>query len=170
MSAVARPLRLSRWVGAPLLAALSASLLLAAPIRLMGLPLPEPVTLMVPAFAWAMIRPALVPAFALLGGGLLLDGLWGAPTGLWSLALLAAYLPVLAFRNILAGQSQWVLWVCYGLACLLAQTTGWLIVLWTGASAPSLAASGLQWLATVLLFPFASQLIDVFRDADVRFR
>lgn len=170
MSAVARPLRVARWVGAPLAIALLASLLLAAPIRLAGLPLPEPVTLMVPAFAWALIRPALSPAAALLVGGLALEVLWGAPTGLWSLSLLAAYLPVLAFRNVLAGQSQVVLWVWFGLACLLAQATGWLATLWLSGAAPSLAASGLQWLATVLLFPLASFLVEHFRDADVRFR
>ncbi|MFM8941240.1 MAG: hypothetical protein ACKOEY_14860, partial [Phenylobacterium sp.] len=105
-----------------------------------------------------------------LVGGLALEVLWGAPTGLWSLSLLAAYLPVLAFRNILAGQSQVVLWAWYGLACLLAQATGWLATLWLSGAAPSLAASGLQWLATVLLFPLASFLVEHFRDADVRFR
>lgn len=170
MSAVARPLRISRWVGLPLLGALLASLLLAAPIRLLGLPLPEPVTLMAPAFAWAMIRPAASPAFALLLGGLALDALWGGPTGLWPVALLAAYLPVLALRNILAGQSRLVLAAWYALACLLAQAVGWLVTGWISGTPPALAAAGLQWLATVLLFPVAAQLIDGFRDADVRFR
>ena len=170
MTAIAQPLRISRWVGGPLLAALAASLLLAAPIRLLGLPLPEPVTLMVPAFAWAMIRPAAAPAFALLLGGLALEGLWGAPAGLWAISLLAAYLPILVLRNILAAQSPVVLWAWYGLACLLAQLVGWLISAWIAGAPPSLAAAGLQWLATVLLFPLAALLIERFRDADVRFR
>jgi rod shape-determining protein MreD len=170
MSAVARPLRVVRWVGLPLLVALLASLLLAAPIRVLGLPLPEPVFLMVPAFAWAMIRPAAAPAFALLAGGLVLDGLWGAPTGLWSISLLSAYLPVLALRNTLAGQSPVVLAVWYALACLLAQAVGWALAGWIAGAPPSLAAAGLQWLATVLLFPFAEPMIERFRDADVRFR
>ncbi len=170
MTAVARPLRVSRWVGGPLVAALAVSLLLAAPIRLVGLPLPEPVTLMVPAFAWAMIRPAASPALALLLGGLVLDAIWGAPAGLWAISLLAAYLPILALRNILAGQSPVVLWFWYGLACLLAQSVGWLITAWISGAPPSLVAAGLQWLATVLLFPVAALLIEHFRDADVRFR
>lgn len=170
MSAVARPLRISRWVGIPLLAALLASLVLAAPIRIFGLPLPEPVTLMAPAFAWAMSRPAASPAFALLLGGLALDALWGGPTGLWPVALLAAYLPVLALRNILAGQSPVVLAAWYALACLLAQAVGWLIASRAAGTPPSLAAAGLQWLATFLLFPIAASLIEWFHDADVRFR
>ena len=170
MTAIAQPLRISRWVGGPLLVALAASLLLAAPIRLLGLPLPEPVTLMVPAFAWAMIRPAASPAFALLLGGLVLEGLWGAPAGLWAISLLAAYLPILALRNMLAGQSPVVLWAWYGSACLLAQLVGWWITAWITGAPPSLVAAGLQWLATVLLFPLAALLIERFRDADVRFR
>jgi rod shape-determining protein MreD len=115
-------------------------------------------------------RPAASPALALLLGGLVLDGLWGAPAGLWAISLLATYLPLLALRNILAGQSPVVLWVWYGLACLLAQSVGWLITAWISGAPPSLAAAGLQWLATVLLFPVAALLIEHFRDADVRFR
>jgi rod shape-determining protein MreD len=170
MTAVARPLRISRWVGAPLLACLALSLVLATPIRVLGLPLPEPVTLMAPAFAWGVIRPALAPAFALLLGGLALEALWGAPTGLWAMSLLAGYLPVLALRNVLAGQSNVVLWAWYGVTCLIAQGVGWLIAAGVTGSRPALVATGLQWLSTVLLFPFAAWLIARFRDADVRFR
>jgi rod shape-determining protein MreD len=37
-------------------------------------------------------------------------------------------------------------------------------------SMPSLIPVGWQFLATVILFPFAYRLIDMFEDADVRFR
>jgi rod shape-determining protein MreD len=47
---------------------------------------------------------------------------------------------------------------------------GWAITALASGTPPSLAAAGLQWLATVLLFPVAGQLIERFRDADVRFR
>jgi rod shape-determining protein MreD len=63
-----------------------------------------------------------------------------------------------------------VLWAWFGLACLLAQAVGWAITALVSGTPPSLAAAGLQWLATVLLFPVAGQLIERFRDADVRFR
>lgn len=56
------------------------------------------------------------------------------------------------------------------LACLLAQAVGWLVAARIAGTPPSLAAAGLQWLATVLLFPIAAALIERFRDADVRFR
>lgn len=170
MTAVARPLRISRWIGGPLLAGLALSLVLATPIHVLGLPLPEPVTLMVPAFAWGVIRPALAPAFALLLGGLALDVLWGAPSGLWAISLLAGYLPVLAIRNVLAGQSNLVLGAWYAVTCLVAQCVGWLITAAVTGSPPALAATALQWLSTVLLFPFTVWLIARFRDADVRFR
>ena len=55
-------------------------------------------------------------------------------------------------------------------ACGLAGTVGWLIAAAVTGSPPALAATGLQWLSTVLLFPFAVWLISRFRDADVRFR
>jgi rod shape-determining protein MreD len=35
---------------------------------------------------------------------------------------------------------------------------------------PSLVSASWQYLATIVLFPFAHRLIDLFEDADVRFR
>jgi rod shape-determining protein MreD len=37
-------------------------------------------------------------------------------------------------------------------------------------NAPSLVSLAWQFLATVILYPFADRLIDRFEDADVRFR
>jgi rod shape-determining protein MreD len=51
----------ARWLGVPgLLAVLAATIVFAAPIRIFGLQLPEPVFAMVPAFAWAA-DPAVDP-------------------------------------------------------------------------------------------------------------
>ena len=58
----------------------------------------------------------------------------------------------------------------YAVSCLVAQGVGWLIAAAVTESPPALAATALQWLSTVLLFPFAVWLIARFRDADIRFR
>ena len=87
----ARPLHPGRWLGVPALMCVLATIVFAAPIRIYGLQLPEPVFAMVPAFAWALIRPSILAPFALLTLGLFLDIFWGGPSGLWALSLLVAY-------------------------------------------------------------------------------
>jgi len=167
---VARQLNPVRWLGGPMLLCALASLLLTAPIRVGGLQLPEPVFALVPAFAWAMIRPSVLPPFALLLLGLYMDVLWGGPTGLWPACLLAAYAPVLMLRNILAGQGFIIMWAWYAAACALAFGFGtYLLVLDSGAM-PSLVAVGWQFLVTAALYPLAHTLIERYEDADVRFR
>ena len=153
-----------------MLTALLGNLLLLMPFRVFGLQLPEPVFAMVPAFAWAVIRPSILAPFALLIMGVVMDIMWGSAIGLWSLALLLAYGAVLSARSILAGQSRLVMWVWYAVACGIAEGAGYLFVQLDSQSTPSPWAVGWQLLATILLSPCAERLVDPFEDADVRFR
>lgn len=166
----ARPLNPLIWLGAPTLACMVASFLFALPIRLFGLQPPEPVFAMVPAFAWAVIRPSILPPFFLLALGLYLDILWGGPAGLWPACLLAAYAPVLMARSILSGQSYLVMWAWYAASCVVAFGAGFVFMTLDSGAAPSLVAVGWQLLVTAALFPLAHRLIERYEDADVRFR
>ena len=167
---VARQLNPLRWLGGPLLLCVVATLVLATPIRVFGLALPEPVFGLVPAFAWAMIRPSILPPFALLLLGLYMDVLWGGPTGLWPACLLVAYAPVLVLRNVLAGQGFIIMWAWYAAACALAFGFGIYLLMLDSGEVPNLIAVGWQFLVTAALYPFAHTLIERYEDADVRFR
>lgn len=169
MSAV-RSLEPWRWLGVPLLQALGATILFAIPLRLWGLQLPEPVFPMAAVFAWAVIRPSVLAPFATVLMGLALDILWGGAIGLWALVLLIAYALVLGGRSMTAGQSRGALWVWYGVVTAVAMGVGFLIVSVRDHAMPSLIALAWQYLATIVLYPFAHRLIDMFEDADVRFR
>jgi rod shape-determining protein MreD len=166
----ARPLNPTVWLGLPMAACVAATVLFSAPIRVWGLQLPEPVFAMVPAFAWALIRPSILAPFAILLLGLFLDVFWGGPTGLWGLSLLLGYAVVLLFRNMMTGQSQPILWGWFGAITALSMAAGYLFTMLDSLVMPSLLAVFWQFLATALLFPFAYHLIDRFEDADVRFR
>jgi rod shape-determining protein MreD len=170
MSGGARPLAPWRWLGAPMVAALAASLLFAVPIRIFGVSLPEPVFAMPVAFAWAVIRPSMLAPICVALMGLYLDLLWGSPIGFWAVCLLLAYGIVLGGRMMLAGQNQLMMWVWYGAATGLAIGAGYLFTMLDTQNSPSAASVGWQYLATVVLYPFADRLIDRFEDADVRFR
>ena len=166
----ARPLHPGRWLGAPLLISVLATVVFAAPIRIYGLQLPEPVFAMVPAFAWALIRPSILAPFALLFLGLFLDVFWGGATGLWGLSLLVAYATALAGRNMMTGQSRPIMWAWFSGVTGVAMIAGFLFTMLDSLAMPSLLAVFWQFLVTVLMFPFAHRLIDRFEDADVRFR
>jgi len=159
-----------RWLGVPLVQVLIVTVLFGIPLRIWGLQLPEPLFAMPVVFAWAVIRPSVLAPFGILIMGLFLDIFWGGAMGLWALCFLIAYGVLLAGRSMMAGQSKTILWVWYGIVAGIAQLSGYLFIMLDSKSMPSLASVGWQYLATVVLFPFAYRLIDMFEDADVRFR
>jgi rod shape-determining protein MreD len=169
LSAV-RSLEPWRWLGVPMLQALGVTVLFGIPIRLWGLQLPEPVFPMAAVFAWAIIRPSVLAPVAILMMGLFLDIFWGGPLGLWALVLLVAYGLTLGGRSMTAGQSRGALWVWYAVVTAVALAVGFLIVSVKARAMPSLFAMAWQYLATIVLYPFTHRLIDMFEDADVRFR
>ena len=166
----ARTLDPWRWLGVPLLQALAATVLLGIPIRLWGVQLPEPVFPMPVVFAWAVIRPSVLAPLGILIMGLFLDVFWGGAMGLWPLGLLLAYGVLLAGRNMMAGQSRVILWIWYGVVTGVTLMFGYLLVMMRDKTMASLVSVGWQYLATIILFPFAYRLIEMFEDADVRFR
>ena len=166
----ARPLNPWIWVGIPALQCLGWTMVFGIPLRVFSLQLPEPVFCMVPAFAWAVIRPSIIAPFAILAMGLALDLIWGSATGLWALSMLVAYGVVLLARNMLVGQSRAMMWAWFIAACAVAMLAGFLFTRLEAKSSPSMIAMLWQFLATILLYPFAHRLIDRFEDADVRFR
>ena len=166
----AKPLNPLSWLGLPVLACVGATILFAAPVRVLGFPLPEPVFGLIPAFAWAVIRPSILAPLALVALGVFTDLYWGSPTGLWGLSLLVAYAAVLSVRRFMLGQSWVVSWIWFSVAAALAMGAGFFLTLLSSLAVPSLIAVFWQFLATSALYPFADRLIQRFEDADVRFR
>ncbi|WP_374576055.1 hypothetical protein [Phenylobacterium sp.] len=166
----AQPLTPLRWLGVPMLQCLAVTILLAIPLRMFGLRLPEPVAPMVATFAWAVIRPSIMAPIAVLFMGLFLDVFWGGPLGLWALALLTGYGVVLVTRSMMAGQSQPMMWAWYAVTCLIAVGAAYLFSMVQAHQAPNIVSVGWQLLATIVLYPFTHRLIERFEDADVRFR
>ena len=170
MSLTAARLDPFRWLGLPMLACIVAALLLAAPVRVFGLRLPEPVWAMVPAFAWAVIRPSFLAPFAVLVMGLFYDAFWGGPLGLWVLSLMLVYAGVVLARSILVGQSKLIMWLWYAGMTAVAMGAGYLFCMIATATAPNPMSVLWQYLVTAALYPLADRLIERFEDADVRFR
>lgn len=165
-----RPLDPWRWLGVPFGACVLATILFAIPVRFLGMALPEPVFPLIPAFAWAVIRPSVLPPVLLLFLGLFLDLIHGGPKGLWAIGLVVAYAFVFLTRAAMIGQSRVMLWIWFGAASALAVGAGYILTMLDSLVSPNLFATFWQFAATVLLYPFAHRLIQRFEDADVRFR
>ena len=170
MSRAGQGLQPLQWLAAPTLAALAATVLLGVPVRAFGLALPEPVWPLPLAFAWAVVRPSVLPPVLLLACGLFLDLFWGSALGLWPTALLVAYGVTFGARQLIAGSTAAGLFGWWATAVLSAFTAAYLAAMLGSRIAPSLTATGLQAAFTLALFPAARLLIDRFEDADIRFR
>jgi len=170
MSRTAQSLQLWRWLVVPALASVAATLLIAAPFRLFGLGLPEPVFAMVLAFSWAVIRPSILGPLTLMALGLFDDLFWGGPLGLWSLALIGAYGLALSGRSLMAGQGGVVMGAWYAAACCLASAAAYVFATLTAHAQPSVLAVIWQVAWTIGLYPVVYWLTDRFEDADIRFR
>lgn len=165
-----RPLEPWRWLGVPALLAIAATVVIAAPLRIFWLALPEPIFPLVLAFAWAIIRPSILGPFMLVLVGVFLDLFSGAPLGLWPISLLVAYAVALVGRALMVGQETEVMAVYYGAATAAAFACAYLLVAIAGRGQPNLIALMWQYAATLALFPFVLMLRNRFRDADIRFR
>lgn len=160
----------AQWVAYPALAVIALTVVLATPVEMFGLKLPEPVLPLVLAFAWPLIRPSMVAPAVLFGLGLFLDLFWGGTLGVWPLCLLSVYGVVLASRNLLAGQETQILFMWFAVCALVAFVLAYLVVTLTAGRAPSLLSLLGQVVPTLLLFPVADWMIQRFDDGDVRFR
>jgi rod shape-determining protein MreD len=165
-----QPLSPLEWLVPPAVASVVATILLALPIKVFGLQLPEPVFAMAPAFAWAVIRPSILPPFVLAGLGLFQDMLWGGPLGFWPLCLLTLYGLTFSVRRVLGSEGFWALGAWFAAICAVSFAMGLLLTALVSGQAPSLLGLALQFVVTIALFPLAWLFIERFEDADVRFR
>ena len=170
MSRAGQTLEPWRWLGIPALVAILATVLLAAPFRVFGVGLPQPLFAMVLAFAWAVIRPSLLGPLTLFLLGLFDDLFWGGPLGLWALALICAYGLTLSGRSLMAGQGGVVMGAWYAAACCLASAIAYAFATLTAHAQPSVLAVIWQLVWTIGLYPVVYWLVDRYEDADVRFR
>lgn len=157
------------WVVYPAVAAIVLTLVLATPLRLFGLALPEPVLPIVLAFAWPMIRPSMLGPIVLFGLGMFLDMFWGGALGLWPLSLLAIYGSILLARTFVGGQTTYINFMLYLGSVCLAFFIAYVVTALRVGNAPSVMALLGQMIPTMLLFPIADWLIQKFDDNDVRF-
>ena len=157
------------WIIAPALLSVVLTVILAAPLQPFGFDLPEPVSPLILAFAWPLIRPSYFAPFALGLLGLFLDFFWGAPLGFWTINLMLVYGVLVFVRTWIIGQEWIVVFGCFLLAELVFFAFGTLLTTLDSGSIPRLWGVVEQAFATTLLFPYVLYLMEKYVHSDVRF-
>lgn len=158
------------WIFIPALLSVLGTVLLATPVELFGLSLPEPLLPMILAFAWPLIRPSMLAPAVLFLLGVIVDVLLGRQLGLSAVMLLGVYGAILAARSFLIGQETPILFFWYAICTTAALVVGYVITSLSAHNPPSILAFLGLLIPTLLLFPLADRMIERFDDGDMRFR
>lgn len=157
------------WILFPALLSIVVTFVLAAAFQPFNLYLPEPVTPLLLAFAWPLIRPSYVAPFILGGLGLFLDYFWGAPLGFWTLSLMLVYGVLVTVRTYIIGQEWIVVFAIFILTELVFFSLCVVMTIIDAGVVPRLWGVLEQAFATGLLFPFVLRFMEKYLHADVRF-
>lgn len=157
------------WIILPALYSVGLTILLATAFQPFGLYLPEPVSPLILAFVWPLIRPSYIAPFVLGALGFFLDFFWGAPVGFWTLSLMLVYAVIVLVRTWIIGQEWIVVFGCFLLTELVFFTVAIILTTLDAGMIPRLWGVFEQAFATALLFPYVLYLLEKYVHSDVRF-
>jgi rod shape-determining protein MreD len=112
----------------PFLFAVLCAIVANVPVSVSGGIVPPPVLALMPIYYWCLVRPDLMPPFAVLIIGILQDMLSGSPPGVWTVAFVAAYALVDRERESFAGLSGVGAILGFAAAMLAAGATAYAVV------------------------------------------
>ena len=87
----------------PFLCAIVGAFATNMPVSLVGGVLPSPMFALMPIYFWCLVRPDLMPPFAVFVIGVTQDLLGGGAPGIWTLSFVAAYALIDRERDSFAG-------------------------------------------------------------------
>jgi rod shape-determining protein MreD len=112
----------------PFCCAVLCAILANVPVSVSGGIVPPPVLALMPVYYWCLVRPDLMPPFAVLIIGILQDLLSGSPPGVWTVSFVAAYALVDRERESFAGLSGVGAILGFAAAMLTAGATAYGII------------------------------------------
>jgi rod shape-determining protein MreD len=126
------------------------------PVSFTGGVLPAPVLALAAVYFWVLVRPDLMPPFAVLLVGLMEDLLSGGPPGLWAAGFLAAYALTDRQRETFAGLAGAGALLGFAGAMLLAGATAYVLASIIYVRLPPLAPLLLESVSTVVFYPLVA--------------
>ncbi|HEY2032217.1 MAG TPA: hypothetical protein VGH02_00885 [Rhizomicrobium sp.] len=95
------------------------------PVSIFGANVPPPMFGLMPIYFWCLVRPDLMPPFAVFIIGVLQDLLGGGSPGVWTLSFVAAYAVVDRERDSFAGLAGVGAILGFAVALLIAGVTAY---------------------------------------------
>jgi rod shape-determining protein MreD len=123
------------------------------PVSFTGGVLPAPVLALAAVYFWVLVRPDLMPPFAVLMIGLMEDLLSGGPPGLWAAGFLAAYALTDRQRETFAGLAGAGALLGFAGAMLLAGATAYVLATMIYLRFAPVAPLLLESVSTVVFYP-----------------
>lgn len=157
------------WIFLPALVTIALTVVLATPIQIFGLHLPEPVIPLVLAFVWPLVRPSYLAPLALAALGMFLDVYWMMPLGFYTLTLMVVYGVLVTVRSYVVGQDWRVVFGIYVATEIVFFAMGVILVALDTGSVVRLIGVAEQIIATTALFPLVPYMLDKYVHAEVRF-
>jgi rod shape-determining protein MreD len=122
------------------------------PVSVTGGIVPPPVLALMPIYYWCLVRPDLMPPFAVLIIGILQDMFSGSPPGVWTASFVAAYALVDRERESFAGLSGVGALLGFAAAMLTAAATAYVIVAFYYMHLPPVGSLLLEIAVTVIFY------------------
>jgi len=153
--------RLARWARHQFPVALTFLMLLIGllPLPIAGYSMAGPALVLISVYYWSVLRPDLMPLYAVFLIGLLRDLLLGMPLGATALVLLLVQAVVIGQRRFILGRPFWIFWLGFALTAPVALGVTWLLVMAVrGAYLPADGAM-FQLFAALAAFPVIAWLL-----------
>lgn len=117
-----------------------------------------PAFVLMAIYYWAVVRPEMFPAYAVLIMGLLSDLLSNGPIGLWTFVYLVTYWVILSQRSLVINAVFSMFWLGFLIIALFTGAFSWIVASILFGTIVPLKPVMAQMLVTVAFFPLFAWL------------
>jgi rod shape-determining protein MreD len=130
------------------------------PVSLVGGVLPSPLFALMPIYFWSLVRPDLMPPWAVLTIGVVQDLLGGGAPGVWTVAFVATYALIDRERDSFAGLAGFGAVLGFAGAMLTAGLVAYLIVAFYYFRFPPLSPIVIEIVVSVVFYIPAAYILN----------
>lgn len=136
----------------PFLCALVGVVVANLPVTFLGGIVPAPLFALMPIYFWCLMRPDLMPPFAVFAIGVLEDFFSGSPPGVWTLSFVVTYALVDRERDAFAGLAGVAAIVAFGAAAMVTCGVAYLVAAFIFGHFPPLGNIAMEVAMTVIFY------------------
>jgi rod shape-determining protein MreD len=136
----------------PFLCALLGVIVANLPVTFIGGVVPAPLFALMPVYFWCLMRPDLMPPWAVFVIGVLEDFFSGSPPGVWTLSFVVTYALVDRERDAFAGLAGAAAILGFGAATIVTGGVAYLVAAFIFGHLPPLGTIALEIAVTIIFY------------------